>query len=367
MDFHSLSLDGSGMKRRPRVRASKQLPDYLTRFDADTLWLDAVWRDGILRLICPRLNNLYWTLRFARFRLDGVPTRARFARFYRHTVISMKSPRPPETVSVDIGDWTGQTRVSLPEDLLFAGRNVLFVLSKNNEPSWIEDWVRFHVFHHGADAVLLVDNGSTETSLTDIAAAITRGGVDQRLVLSAPLPFGPIGKPPFVNSELFLQTGVMNAVRWRYLYRARAVLATDIDELVSCSRGSIFDAAVASPQGYVAIPGQWAYPAPGSTEAPRHATHIYRDDPAQACSEKWCMVPDGPMKDYEWRVHKLEGLRRGRRFLLPGSRLYHCRAITTGWKSRQRLIAPEGTVPDDGFRQAVAAAGLQGAAGSACT
>ena len=364
-DFATLSLDGSGLERRSRVPERKRMPDYAERFDSKTLWVDAVWRDGTVRLIAPRLNNLRRAVLGAVFALDGRSVRPGIRQYYRHAVLTLASPEKPARVSVQIGNWRGETVVHGPQDARFAGRNVLFTLSKNDDPAWIEDWVRFHVHHHGADAVAFVDNGSTRHSPDAIRAAIRRGGVETVLILSTPLRYGPRGTPPFANTELYLQTCVMNAMRWRYLRAARAVLGSDVDELIHWPGGSIFDAAARSRWGYVAVDGHWVYPAPGCEGWSWHARHSHVAAPAKPCPQKWCLVPDGPLRGVEWRVHHLERLPFAKRFRIADATLYHCRAVTTGWKSAGRLLAPEGTVPDRALCQALAEAGMPDRSGTA--
>ncbi len=354
-DFATVTLAGSGLTRRPWVREAKREADYLQRFDAATLWLDAVWTGREVRLICPRLNNLRRAVTGAGFALDGRPVRARFRHYDRHCIVSLAAPAPGARVSVRIGDWQAEGPVSLP-DPRFDGKNVLLTLSKNNDPGWIEDWARFHVHHHGAEAAVFVDNGS-DYGPEVAEAALRRGGVEP-LVLVTRRPFGPRGKKPFANAELFLQFAVLNAVRWRYLQGARAVLNCDVDELVMSPGGSVFDRAVHSRFGYVAFPGRWVYPAPEVQGQTCHGAHDHVDVPPKRCPDKWCMVPSGPLRGYEWRQHMLERLPLPKAFRQRGVWFYHCRAVTDGWKSPTRARGAAGTVPDPDLRAALEAAGL---------
>ncbi len=362
-DFATLSLEGSGLERQSRVPPDKRAQGYADRFDATTLWLDAVWTGQEVVLVCPRLNNLWFTVTRAAFALDGRPVRARLRRYYRHTLIALKAPIRPDRVSVRIGDWVGETGVHGPPTAGFAGRNVLMTLSKDNDPAWIEDWARFHVRHHGAQACLFVDNGSAEHGPEAIRPALERAGLSRSVILSAPLRYGPRGKPPFVNAELFLQTGVMNVLRLRFLKQARAVLNCDIDELVMTPGRTVFDLAVGSSRGFVQFPGRWVHPAPGSEGWSWHARHTHADSPARPCPPKWCIVPDGPLGRFQWRPHELEGLPLQRRFRAESAWFYHCRTITNGWKSQSRTGVNENTVPDEALIAALDAADLPRRAG----
>jgi hypothetical protein len=362
-DFASLTLAGSGLSRSPRIPPRKRLPDYAARFDARTLWLDAVWTGAAVSLVCPRLNNLGAAVRGAEFRLDGRRVRARLACFYRHTVITLPAPDCPERVAVRLGAWQGETAVHRAAPERLAGRRVLMTLSKDNHPDWVHDWARFHRHHHGADACVLVDNGSAEHGPETLRAALHRAGLAEVLVLSTPLPFGPRGRKPFVNAELFLQTGVMNALRLRFLSRARSVLNCDIDELVMSAGGSIFARAEAARAGFVSFPGRWVYPPPDVAQAAPHGAHGHVDVPPKACPEKWCIVPSGAMAGRQWRAHGLEPLAFPGRFRARDAWFYHCRNVSTGWKSAGRVRARPDTEPDARLAEALRQAGLGADAG----
>ncbi|SNS87813.1 hypothetical protein [Antarctobacter heliothermus] len=323
-DFATLSLNGSGLMRAPRVRPAKRAEGYLDRFDATTLWLDAIWQDGSVILICPRLNNLKRAVAAARFTVDGAAVRPRLAQYCRHTLIRLPAPSHPENVAVRIGDWQGTTVVH-DRDTRLDGCNVLMTLSKDNHPDWIEDWGRFHIAHHGADAVLFVDNGSATWGPDQIRPALERAGFRQIVLLSTPLRYGPRGLPPFLNAELFLQTGVLNALQFRFLHGARAVLNCDVDELVMTPGRTVFDAAVNSRFGFVSFPGRWVHPAPETDGWPAHAGHTHHDAPRKTCPPKWCIVPGGPLRGFQWRAHGLERLPLRRMFQSPNAWFYHCR------------------------------------------
>lgn len=356
-DFATLSLNGSGLIRTPRVRPAKRAEGYLDQFDATTLWLDAVWHDGALVLVCPRPNNLRSAISGARLTLDGAEVRPRFKRYYRHMLIRLPAAQRPKTVAIEIGGWRGETVVHGPDTCL-DGRNVLMTLSKDNHPDWIEDWARFHIAQHGADAVLFVDNGSQTFGPDQIRPALERAGFDRIVLLSTPLRYGPRGLPPYLNAELFLQTGVLNTLQFRFLQGARAVLNCDVDELVMTPGRSVFDVTVDSRQGFASFPGRWVHPAPEAEGWSWHARHTHRDEPLKTCPPKWCIVPHGPLRGYQWRAHGLERLPFAGRFKTENAWFYHCRNITNGWKSLKRTTVRGGTVPEPELHAALAKAGL---------
>ena len=80
---------------------------------------------------------------------------------------------------------------------VFRGRRVLFTLSKNNHPTWVCDWMRFHRDLHGADAVLLYDNDSTAYTAEMLLETMNKvSGFSAVYVVSWPLQVRTPGSRP---------------------------------------------------------------------------------------------------------------------------------------------------------------------------
>lgn len=358
-DFAGCSLVGSGLSRTPRTPPECRIAGHAEAFDADTLWMDAIHTGKRVVLVCPRLNNLRADLRTARFRIDGHPVAASVREFKRHAIVQLASPEFPARVSIEIGDWRAESRVHSASPEMFRGRNVIFTLSKDNDLDWIHDFARFHHRHHRADAMLFVDNGSAAYGPDEIESAVKRSGIDRVLVLASPLNYGPRGKRPHLHDDQYLQSCVMNIARLRFLSRARAVLNCDVDELVHSRGPSIFDLAVRSPLGFVRFAGRWRYPAANLVGSARHAAHVFERPGGKICSEKWCIVPDGPLRHLQWRPHSLEPLPFARIFNTRAAGFWHCRAVSNDWKGYGRLFSPDDTVADPSIQSAMNAAGLE--------
>lgn len=345
MSFSALRLPPE-MARDSLLAPKYRTEGYLEALDRETLWYDAVWRAGTLHLVCPPLGRWRGALRRARFRGDGVPLKVlRLRRYKRHEVLELAAPARPERLSVYLEGWRGESAVSPATPERFAGRNAMFYVSRDNDLRWLVDHARFHRALHGAEALIVMDNGSESYDRAEIAAALAPTGLDV-LVLDAPFKYGPVGKPPYRRLEKFMQTALFNVLRLRYLGAARAILSCDVDELVLTEGGAIFDAARASRLGFVQIAGRWHSPPPGVEGPVRHADHLRVKDPPETCPPKWCLRPDGPLGGWSWDVHGIERLPLLHARTVPGFRFAHCRGVSTGWKKRGRLSAWEGTVED---------------------
>jgi len=194
------------------------------------------------------------------------------------------------------------------------------------------------VGEHGLQAMLLMDNGSDAYPPEAILDALADTGLHRAVVLKVPQPYGPPRTKTRSGAGKFLQPAMLNLARLRFLHRARAVLNVDIDELVWTRDGSVFDAAAGSMLGIVAFGGSWRYPALGSPPPHRHADHLYPRPDARPCPTKYCLRPGSLIGRGSWDVHRLElplpmGLVRRQDL-----GYWHCRSITTNWKSYDRML-----------------------------
>lgn len=351
----SLSLPTPDFVRNLPIPAVGREHDYHEKYDFSTLFYDAFWHDGVVILVCPRLLNFKALLDQMSLRLDGTHADIRGVHHRRrYDVIVLRSPQPPYTLSVELDGWYAEVTVGRCAHRRFAGKNVHVAISRNNDLNWIRDFAVFHRRMHGLQAMILFDNGSDRYAPAEVAEVVRRAGLDDVLVIPAPLPFGPLGLPPYRGKSNYLQAAVLNIARLRFLARARAVLVADIDELVLGRGRSVFDAAVQSPLGLVSFAGDWHYPHPHDAGPARHAQHIYRVPDTRGRTPKYCIAPTGPLRRLGWEVHKPEGFPFGKLLRSRTIRYMHCRMISTGWKSYNRCTMPDVVRPSPQAQDAMA-------------
>lgn len=274
---------------------------------------------------------------------------------------------PPRTKRISLRSGIGQFDVEPQPDLsaFFAGRRVIFTLSKNNRLEWIQDWVRYHRDVHGADAVLFYDNQSSAYTANELAAALGElSGIERLCVVSWPFRYGPQGidAKRCWDSD-FCQYGALEHARRLFLPRARAAMNCDIDELVVSNNGvSAFEAAERSYRGVLRYHGYWVHglrdiTRPATADAPArfidfdHYLHHGRqprlgflpvsgsDD---VCAPKWTVVPSRCPDTAQWAPHRIKGWINA----LPLDRNFsfrHFREIGNHWKydrSQRELFDP---------------------------
>ena len=241
------------------------------------------------------------------------------------------------------------------QSAFFAGKRVLFAVSKNNQLGWIGDWARFHAVNQGTDGVVLFDNGSTDYRRQDIEAVLAGvPGVERVAVLSAPFAFGRqdewIPKDQFWSQ--FLQASLFLVMFRRFGQTAYGMLNCDIDELaVPNPDGDAYEAAAHSRSGTAYFGGAWIAPVPEADRTPpfRHADFRRLEaDPAAGMgrAHKWAMVPN------RWWLRRLNvhpyphSLQKrplfGRRYMPGGAYIAHFRGISTSWKYERQIDAAAG-------------------------
>lgn len=337
----------SPIRRNAARPAHWQNETYADRYDWDTVFYD-VYRAGrhVVFQGPPFLNLLDHLKSAAPFKQAfGFPRfKARHIGQKKRGEIWLRSDANQFAISSPLGTFD----VAVQPDMaaLFAGRRVITTLSQNNDLRWIADWVQFYARIHGADGVLVYDNGSTAYSMAELQATLDQasGGAFPAIAISWPFPYGPqggqAGAVGGVETEWdsdFCQTGSLQHARHRFLRHARSVLNVDIDELVLGRDGqSIFAATEASRSGFTKFPGVWIGTAAATTvtrDTCRHADFALRDLPDELiCPPKWCLVPGRADRLADsWSVHNLFGSRANA--VIDANFAYrHMRGITNSWK-----------------------------------
>jgi hypothetical protein len=307
--------------------------DDADRYDDSTFWYDAFWRGRHLFVICPRFWGLVSLLADGAFHVDGTRPESvvRRTRGLYETMRLSGLPRGDRLAFTFGGATvTGAISDSDVDSKAFAGLNVAVTVSRDNRLEWIGDWARWHVRHHGLQAVLIFDNGSTATSIDAVRETLLRADVAHAAVSSVPLPYGPLlraAEGRMSHAGQYLQTSLLNIARMRFLPRARAVLQCDVDELVRPGRDGIFDATVRSVLGLCVLSGSWRHPANGLQTRIRHREHVLASPDEPLCGGKYCVAPRGLLAGLSWSVHRLDSRYLSSRPRQQRWSFWHCSAL----------------------------------------
>jgi hypothetical protein len=226
----------------------------------------------------------------------------------------------------------------------FAGRKVLFTMSKDNDLGWISAWARHHARWHGADAVVFFDNGSSRYAPADIAGVLRAvPGIAEVAVHSWPWRYGA-PDPAVLNNPfytLFLQVSAMSVALRRYAQKAEGLMNADIDELIVPPRGqSAFALAAASRSGLVAFSGQYVEPLPTLGARPPfvHSDFVMRrksEQERRSRPRKWVLDPRRAWVrslSVHPYMHWIHGRPPFAKVRPPGLFYWHFKGISTGWK-----------------------------------
>jgi len=223
-----------------------------------------------------------------------------------------------------------------PEPELFAGLNCALVERNGESVQTVCDWLDRHAEQHGLQGALIVDRGKPgqsdrfAKSLEKQLDRNTAQGADLRLVvLSSPVPLGkpdtgpeshPINAPDAPGKDRMTPPrpdawtaplgaqGLYEILRWRFLTQARAVMNINMQDILVRDKDSVFDRAVAAPQGLVKLAGTRAYPWSLRKGKPaRFGDHICVPFDASGGHDRWCVAPDKTPKDVTWRMTRLTG------------------------------------------------------------
>lgn len=343
----------TAMRREPTRPVEHRGAEFDARYDADTLFFD-VFHGAQRRVVMvgPPFLNLLPALKemTVTARPSGENCRFEIRELDRHGQIHVEVPDGTEALTLATAFGTVDVTISPSELDLFAGRRVLFTLSKNNHLGWIQDWIRFARDIHGAEAVLIYDNSSTHYTPDALAAAIAAvDGIAVARVVTWPFRYGPQGLDAwrFWDSD-YCQHGAWEHARRRFLQAARSAQNADVDEMVVSTDGrSVFEAAENDPFGVVRYAGRWIT---GISDRPRDDREVRRhldyhvvtreqmvrrygilSVDTQRSPQKWTVVPALCPEGAQWRAHSIAGWLPAQRTSSAFS-YRHFREINDSWK-----------------------------------
>ena len=250
-----------------------------------------------------------------------------------------------------------------------AGRRVLFTMSKDNDLGWIREWARYHVALHGADAVLLFDNGSSRYATAEIEdALLSVNGLAKIAVASWPYRYGATDNAVRNNPyyALFAQVSAMSVALRRYASMAEGLLNCDIDELAATpANTNVFELACQARHGLLVMEGQFVEAEPEAGAPAGSLTHRNFQsrlrDPALRLSRprKWVLDPSRPWVQ-SLAVHPYMHWIKGRPWFGKTQSdavfYWHFRGINTNWKDNRtqsgHLLAAA-IEKDDAFAAAI--------------
>ena len=315
--------------------------DFWAAYDNHTLVYDAVWlpETQTIKLFFPKLISFEAALAKAEWAVDGqrvIPRKRR--RFRVYDTLELPAQDFAGDLSLHIDGHDVALAFNHAAQDRFTGRRVLYTQVKNDNLSWIKDWVSAHVRNHGVDAVVIANNESTMYTSEELRAVLAEiAGLAVADVIDLPLPYGPHPRLATLSGlTAFQQVTMLNIVRDRWFGKAAGVLQCDVDELVVSENGSsIFDATQKSFFKFLRFNGTWRYVGTGVHSA-THVDHVYRPTPEEKCPSKYCIVPDSWLGRKSWAVHSLESVNRR---LFPAAKhfhFYHCKSINTLWKTNRK-------------------------------
>ena len=327
---------------------------FIASYERDVLFYDVFWHvdGGRVILIGPPpidLAPLYQEMTTV-----AVPS-GRVVRLKRHHsrkvwLFSAEVPEGTSHLDISFAGVVQRVEIGLNHSPFFAGENLLFTLSKNNDLGWVRDWAHFHVVNQGVSAVLVFDNGSDRYTLDELAATLTSvKGLRKTAVVR--VPFRYTGPDEAMESNKFwahfLQPSTFTGMFRRYGAQANGILNCDIDELaVPTGAQTVFETATASRSGTVYFRNLWIEPVPEHERVEGYRHRDFRQvlaeaDYRQTPTQKWALTPQRRWLQ-NLKIHPYTHLLKNRppftRHKPLTAYIAHFKAISTGWKYDRPVV-----------------------------
>ncbi|MFU8880955.1 MAG: glycosyltransferase family 2 protein, partial [Rhodobacterales bacterium] len=246
-------------------------------------------------------------------------------------VLQLRLPEGTD-LTIGFGGTVEKITPTMPEPTLLAGTNAIAVTRNGESAATVLQWLNFNAKYQGLEAAVIIDRDKPNyTNNFDKEFQAGLANLDQTvdvIILRSPLPLGKPDLPdeshPFCTPgapgkdrmeipEIDPRTaplGILHCyeiLRDRYLSKARAVANIDVHDLIMDEQeSSIFDRAVTSEQGAIALLGTQSYPwRVRKSEKILFADHIYVQFDAGTPRRKWCIAPAQAAANAVWRMNRI--------------------------------------------------------------
>ncbi|MGO4908197.1 glycosyltransferase family 2 protein [Pseudorhodobacter sp. W20_MBD10_FR17] len=211
-----------------------------------------------------------------------------------------------------------------------AGRNCLFGFRTEESPAQVADWLAYHARHHGATGALIVNRMPSEAFKGALTTALHKTAKDIDLnviLLDCPIPLGkhtlgPENHPylapdapgkdrievpaPDAWRAPLGEGAIYEAMKWRFLSEARAVLSLDVpDILAPLADGApqAFDQCLAAAKGVILLAGRRIYPwRVRNNQEAQFGDHICAPFDIGKPMMRWGVAPQKAGLENTWRM-----------------------------------------------------------------
>jgi len=329
----TVRLSDFGLFREPPRPAEDRQPGYEAMFDYDTLFFDVFRSFDGRKIIClgPPLLNCESFFAAVRFRLNGGTRALQTAyRPSQHHLqpscryeLTIPDAADPIDLTIEAGGKAATVPVRASLCSTFKGRRVAVTMIKDTPIEWIRDWAQFNIRIHGAESIVLYNNGSSIYAEGELQATLDElDAPGPNLVVDWDFPYGPGVGPSNTQDSFYCQPGGLDHARRRCLTLARSVLNCDVDELVVGPEGlSVFDEAEQGSGPGLHIPGRWVElvhrpeQEKDTREMIRHRDFLLAQRKqtvwrvlgvrAKLLRSKWVALPANCDDRVDWTVHSL--------------------------------------------------------------
>ncbi|MDR7125012.1 glycosyltransferase family 2 protein [Pseudotabrizicola sp. 4114] len=210
------------------------------------------------------------------------------------------------------------------EPEIFAGLNTIFGFRIDETPAQVAEGLIYHALHHRLHAALIVSRTPDGAGFAKALAKALGQTALTVVVLDSPLPLGkpdegPVNHPWFApdapgkdrmeppapdpwRSGLSEQI-LFEALKWRFLSQARAVLTLDVTDILAPDAPNAFDLCLAARHGVILLAGRRIYPWRVRPKGePRFGDHICRQFDARRGIARWGVAPAVAGLENTWRM-----------------------------------------------------------------
>lgn len=255
----------------PRKEKLRQ-PNYLDRFDLNSLFYDVAIYKNKLMFIAPPIYKQTSIFSLAKIYINGILLTqepvfvhewkvARISYYLTDDMINMINCYDEVDVTFECGHINQTINVDVNSHEFLKNSNVIIAINQDNGLQRIKDWLKWNVEVNGFDSAIIFDNNSTTYGIKDFNSSFFDiDGLKHLLIINYPVKFGPLnftkdGERSGYDSD-YAQYVDLAIARFKYCGKSITFSSCDIDEyMYSKTDIKLVDAVRQSAEGYISVSG----------------------------------------------------------------------------------------------------------------
>ena len=332
--MNTFLLSDFNLPKRKPIRPFEERQDNFNKlFDYDTLFYDIIFKDSKIIFFAPPIDEKSIDIILANIFIDMLPLKKFIFKIFKTNKLIKLIIYVDNFSQIQLFNKRIKFE-KLKHNIDSKNTRVLCTLQKNNPLEWIKDWILFYIKNHNINLIIIYDNNSNIYTIDDLKKYLD--AINCKIIIVNTLfKYGPQRYNGSAFDSDFLQSFILEHVRYKYCSNKSFLINVDIDELLISNKKPIFKY-ISKGSSIGLFKGKWAYIEETNNDKKiLHKSHHILDIQS-SCPNKWIANLQKMPDRVFLQVHNVAN--NFRTIDLDCTVFYiHFKSISTSWKYNRNI------------------------------